>query len=68
MHDATETIAAQDTSVTPLVRWRYRRTCRIGRRESQRSMRPMAVVMLHEHGEDVRQVPVVQNQQAVQTL
>jgi len=54
VHDATETIAAQDTSVTPLLRPRYRRTCRIGRRESRRSMRPMAIVMLHENGEDVR--------------
>jgi hypothetical protein len=68
VHDATETIAAQDTSVTPLFRRRYRRTCRIGRRESQRSITPMAVVMLYENGEDVRQLPVVQNQQAVQIL
>ena len=63
MHHTTETIAAQDTSIVPLLRRRYRRTCQIRRRESQRSMRPMAIVMLHENGEDVRQVAVVQNPQ-----
>src|SRR6266850_8043801 len=50
------------------IRRRYRRTCRTGRREGERSMRPVAVVMIHEDVEDARQMLVVQNQQTVKTL
>jgi hypothetical protein len=48
MNHPTETIATLDTSFPPLDRRRHRRTCRSGRCEGQRSMWPVAVVMLHE--------------------
>ena len=53
MHHATETIASENPKVSSLIRRRYRGTCRTGRRESERSMRPVAIVMLHEDIADV---------------
>ena len=67
MHHATETIATEDTSVAPLFRRRHRRTCRTWH-EGQRSMRPVAVVVLREDVEDALQMLVVKNQQPVKTL
>jgi hypothetical protein len=65
VNHTTETIATLDTSLAPL---RRRRTCRAGRREGQRSMWPVAVVMLHEDVEDPLKMLVVQDQQPVETL
>ena len=48
MNHTTETIATLDMSLAPLGRGRDRWTCRAGRREGQRSMWPVPVVMLHE--------------------
>jgi hypothetical protein len=63
MNHPTETIATLDTSLRPLRRRRHRRTCRAGRREGQRSMWPVAVVMLHEDVEDPLKMLGVQDQQ-----
>ena len=52
MNHTTETIATLDTSLAPPRRCRDLRTCRAGRREGQRSVWPVAVVMLHEDLED----------------
>ena len=67
MNHTTETIATLDTSLAPLRRQRHR-TCRAGRREGQRSMRPVAVVMVHKNVEDALKMLVVQDQQSVETL
>ena len=68
MNHTTETITALDTGHGPLRRRPHRLTCRAGRREGQRSMRPVTVVMLHEHVEDALKMLVVQDQQPVETL
>ena len=52
MNHTTETIATLDTSLAPLRRRRHRRRCQTRRREGQRSMWAVAVVMLHEDVED----------------
>jgi len=65
VNHTTETIATLDTNLAPLRRRRHRRTCRAGRREGQRSMWPVAVVMLHEDVEDLLKMLVVQDQQPV---
>jgi len=56
VHDTTEAIATLDTGLAPLRRRRHRRA---GRREGQRSMWPVAVVMLHEDVEDPLKMLVV---------
>jgi hypothetical protein len=48
VNHTTETIATLDTNLAPPRRRRDLRTCRAGRREGQRSVWPVAVVMLHE--------------------
>ena len=68
VNHTTETIATLDTSLAPLRRRRHRRTCRVGRREGQRSMWPVAVVMLHEDLEDPLKMLFIQDQQPVETL
>src|SRR5947208_3644135 len=59
-------IATLDASLGP--RRRPRRPCRAGRREGQRSVWPVAVVMLHEDVEDPLEMLGVQDQQPVETL
>ena len=68
MNHTTETIATLDTSPTPFRRRRQRQTGRARRREGQRSMWPVAVVMLHEDVEDPLKMLTVQDQQPVETL
>ena len=68
MNHTTETIATLDTSLAPLRQRRHRRTCRAGRREGQRSMWPVAVVMFHEDVENPLKMLVAQDQQPVETL
>ena len=68
MNHTTETIATLDTSLAPLRRRRQRLACRAGWIEGQRSMRPVAVVMLHEDVQDLLKMLVVQDQQPVETL
>jgi hypothetical protein len=63
----TEAIATLDTSLGALCRQRHRRTCRLGRREGQRSMWPVAVVMLHEDVEKPLKMLGVQDQRPVET-
>ena len=66
MNHTTETIATLDMSLAP--RRRRQRRCRAGRREGQRSMWPVAVVMRHEHIEDPIKMVVVQDQEPVETF
>jgi hypothetical protein len=68
MNDTTETIATLDMSLAPLRRGCDRWTCRARRREGQRSMWPVPVIMLHEDVEDPRKMLVVQDQQPIETL
>ena len=68
MNYTTETIATLDTSLTPLRRRRQRSACRAGWIEGQRSMGPVAIVMLHEDVKDLLKMLVVQDQQSVETL
>ena len=68
MNHTTETIATLDTSLAPRRRRRGHRTCWAWRREGQRSVWPVAVVMLHEDVEDAFKMLVVQDQLAVETL
>jgi hypothetical protein len=68
VNHTTETIATLDTSLAAFRRWRHGPTCRAGRREGQRSMRPVAIVMIREHSEDPLKMLVVQDQQPVETL
>jgi hypothetical protein len=65
---ATETIAPLHAILAPLRRWRRRRAGWAGRCEAQRSMGPMAVVMLHEDVEDPLKMRLVQDQQPVETF
>jgi hypothetical protein len=62
-HGAETMAVSSDTSLAPL---RQRRTCRAGRREGQRSMRPVAVVMLHKDVEDPPKMLIVQDPQPVE--
>jgi hypothetical protein len=66
VNHTTETVATLDTSA-PLRRRTYQRTRRAGRRGAQRSMRPVAIVMIHENVEDAFKMLVVQDQQSVET-
>ncbi len=68
MNHITETIPTLDVSLARLRRRRHLRSRRVRRREGQRSMRPVAVVMIHEDVEDALKMLVVQNQQPVETL
>ena len=64
----TEAIATLDTSLGALCGRRHRRTCRLGPREGQRSMWPVAVVMVHEDVEKPLKMLGVQDQRPVETL
>jgi hypothetical protein len=66
VHHATETIATQDTNVTSLLHRRYRWPCRTGRREGERSMRSVAVVVLH--AADDAAIATVRSHQAVSRI
>ena len=68
MNHTTETIATLDTSPAPPRRRRHLRTCQPRRRETQRSVWPVAVVMFHEDLDDPLKMLVVQDQQPVETL
>jgi hypothetical protein len=59
VNHTTEAVAPLNASLGP--RRRRQRTCRAGRREGQRSMGPMAVVMRHENIEDPIKMAVVQD-------
>ena len=65
MNDTAETIATLDTS---LARRRDRRACCVRRREAERSVRSVAIVVVREHGKDVLEVRLVQDEQPVKTL
>jgi hypothetical protein len=66
VNDTTETIATLDVSLAP--RRRQQRTCRARRREGQRSMWPVAVVMRHEDIEDPSKMLVIQDGASRDTL
>ena len=66
MKHTTETVATLDTSLTRRRRGRW--TCRVRRSQGQRSVGPVAVVVIHEHVEDARKLLLVQDQQPVQAL
>jgi hypothetical protein len=64
----TKTIATLDANLGPFRRRRHRRPCWARRREGQRLMRPVAVVMVHKDVEDALKMVVVQDQEPVETL
>ena len=66
MNHTAEAIPTLDPNLA--TRRRHRRTCRVGRCESQRSVWSVAVVMFHEDVEDPLEMPVIQDQQPVETL
>ena len=68
MNHTSETIATLDTSFAMLCRRHHRRTCRARRHEGQRSMWPVAVVVLHEDVDYSLKMLVVQDQPPVKTL
>ena len=68
MNNSTETITTLDTGLARLRCRRHWRTCRVRRIEGQRSMRPVAVVMVRKDVEDALKVLVVQDQQPIETL
>ena len=59
MNHATEAVATLDTSRAPRRRRRQRLACRVGWIEGQRSVRPVAVVVIHEDVEDALKMLVV---------
>ena len=59
MNHTTETIATLDTSLTAWHHGRERRTCRLRRSEGQSSVRPVAVVVVREHVEDLHKMLLV---------
>ena len=68
VNHAAETIATLDTSLAALLPCRHEPTCRAWRREAQRSMRPVAIVMIPEHGEDPLKMLVIQDREPVETF
>ena len=68
MNHTTETVATLDTSPARRHRRRQRSPCGVGWIEGQRSMWPVAVVMLREDVKDPLKMLVVQDQQPVETL
>jgi hypothetical protein len=66
VNHTAQSIATLDASLAP--RRRRQRPCRAGRREGQRSMGPVAVVMRHEDIKDPIKMVVVQDQEPVETL
>jgi len=66
VHNTAETIATMRHeprhTLSPL------RSFWAGRREAQRSVRPVTVVMFREDIDDPLEIPVVQDQQPVETL
>ena len=60
MNHATETIATLDTGVAPVRCRRQRRACRARRIEGQRSVGPVAVVVVGEDVEDALEMLLLQ--------
>jgi len=67
VNDTTETIPAQNASVTGYQRYRTGPR-RLRWREGQRAMWPVPVVMIDEHFKGPLEVMLVQNQQPVETF
>ena len=65
MDEPAQTIPAQNRRLRGC---RCRLALWVRWRETQRSMWPVPVVMVHEHTEDPLEVLLVQNQQPVETL
>jgi len=65
VNHSTETIATHDTRLPSFGRRQQRRTCRAGRRQGQRSMWSVSVVMVQEDVENAFKMLVVQDQQPV---
>ena len=68
MNHSTETIAALHTNLAPLGWGRQPRARRMRRFEAPRSMRPVAIVVVDEEGEDVLEMLLVQDQHPIETL
>ena len=68
MNHATEPITTHDTNLAPFGSRRQPRAHRTRRREAERSMRPVAIVMVNEARDDVLEVLLVEDQQPVETL
>jgi hypothetical protein len=68
VNHTAETVATLDTSLARRHRRRDCWACRARRCEAQRSMRPVIVVVIHEHPEGPLEMLLVQDQQPVQTL
>ena len=68
VNHSTETIATLDTNLALLGCQRHRRARRIRRREAERSVRPVSVVVSDEDGEDSLKVLVIHDQHPVETL
>jgi hypothetical protein len=68
VNHTTETIATLDTSLAPLRRRYHRRTCRPGRREGQRSMWPVAVIVGYELCERPAQVGFPEDDDPIQAF
>ena len=68
VHHTSEAIATLDTSLTRLKFRRRRWTGRVGWVQGQRSVRAMDVIVIHEHGGNSLELPLVQNQQPIETL
>ena len=67
VNDTTEAIAAQNTNITAR-QHRCSRPSWLRWRERQRSMWPVTVVVIDEHGKDPLEVLLVQNEQPVETF
>ena len=68
VNQSAETIATLDGNLVLLRKRRDRRTGRMRRLETQRSMRPVTVVVCDEISQDVLEMSFIQDQQPVETL
>ena len=67
MNYSAKTVTSENPSAGQRGRGHHA-TCRVRRRQRQRSMWTMAVVVVEEDGEDSLEVPLVEDQQVVETL
>jgi hypothetical protein len=67
VNDTGETVTTQNASVIACRR-RFHRTSGLRRRERQRSMRSVPVVVIHEHLEDPLTVRLVQHEDPLETF
>jgi hypothetical protein len=67
MNDTAEAVTTQDAGVTEC-RGQIHRTPAFRRRERQRSMRPVPVVVIDEHPKDPLKVRLVQDKEPVEAL